>query len=58
MSVENKGKMLFVTFSNDKELQAFRAIQLGEGMARFKPDDNTTKLDNRKAFVASSWLTS
>merc|ERR1712130_190192 len=67
MAVENKGKMLFVTINTDEEdhkrileffgitdeeLPTFRAIQLGEDMAKFKPDDDTIELENMKAFVA------
>merc|ERR1712121_623291 len=52
---ENKGKMLFVTINTDEddhkrileffgiaesELPTFRAIQLGEDMAKFRPDDD------------------
>merc|ERR1712183_1236334 len=64
---ENKGKMLFVTINTDeedhkrileffgiteKELPTFRAIKLGEDMAKFMPDDDTIELENIKAFVA------
>ena len=64
MAVENKGKILFVTFNTDEEvhkrileffgitdeeLQAFRAIQLGKHLAKLKPDN---ELESMKAFVA------
>jgi len=64
---ENKGKMLFVTINTDEddhkrileffgitesELPTFRAIQLGEDMAKFKPEDDTIEIENIKAFVA------
>lgn len=67
IATENKGKMLFVTINTDeedhkrileffgiteKELPTFRAIKLGEDMAKFKPDDDTIELENIKAFVA------
>merc|ERR1712243_329576 len=63
----NKGKMLFVTVNTDEEdhkrileffgivdseLPTFRAIRLGEEMAKFKPDDDKFDADNVKAFVA------
>merc|ERR1712127_430736 len=69
MAVENKGKMLFVTINTDEEdhkrileffgitdeeLPTFRAIQLGEDMAKHKPDDDTIELENMKAFGARS----
>merc|ERR1712158_122391 len=59
---ENKGKMLFVTINTDEddhkrileffgitesELPTFRAIQLGEDMAKYKPE-----AENIEAFVA------
>merc|ERR1711953_1589801 len=64
---ENKGKMLFVTINTDEddhkrileffgitesELPTFRAIQLGEDMAKFKPEDDKIEAENIKAFVA------
>jgi protein disulfide-isomerase A1 len=67
IATENKGKMLFVTINTDeenhkhileffeiteKELPTFRAIKLGEDMAKFKLDDDTIELENIKAFVA------
>jgi len=63
---ENKGKMLFVTVNTDEEdhkrileffgivdseLPTFRAIRLGEEMAKFKPEDDKFDADNVKAFV-------
>lgn len=67
LATENKGKMLFVTINTDEddhkrileffgiteaELPTFRAIKLGEDMAKFKPEDDTIELENMKAFVA------
>jgi len=67
IAVENKGKMLFVTINTDEEdhkrileffgiadseLPTFRAIKLGEDMAKFKPEDDSIELENIKAFVA------
>merc|ERR1711890_99168 len=67
VAVENKGKMLFVTINTDEEdhkrileffgiaeseLPTFRAIKLGEDMAKFKPEDDAIELENIKAFVA------
>merc|ERR1712033_107854 len=67
IAVENKGKMLFVTINTDEEdhkrileffgiaeseLPTFRAIKLGEDMAKFKPDSDAIELENIKAFVA------
>ena len=64
---DHKGKMLFVTINTDEEdhkrileffgileteLPTFRAIKLGEDMAKFKPDDDTVEAENIKAFVA------
>merc|ERR1719229_2077931 len=64
---ENKGKMLFVTINTDEddhkrileffgitesELPTFRAIQLGEDMAKYKPEDDKIEAENIKAFVA------
>merc|ERR1711945_42957 len=64
---ENKGKMLFVTINTDEEdhkrileffgivdseLPTFRAIRLGEEMAKFKPEDDKFDADNVKSFVA------
>merc|ERR1712209_319285 len=64
---ENKGKMLFVTINTDEEdhkrileffgivdseLPTFRAIRLGEEMAKFKPEDDSVTAENIKAFVA------
>jgi len=63
----NKGRMLFVTINTDEEdhkrileffgiadseLPTFRAIQLGEDMAKFKPEDDTISADNVQVFVA------
>ena len=67
LAKENMGKMLFVTINTDEddhkrileffgitesELPTFRAIQLGEDMAKFKPDDDKIEAENIKAFVA------
>jgi len=67
IATENKGKMLFVTINTDEEdhkrileffgildteLPTFRAITLGEDMAKFKPVDDTIEGANVKAFVA------
>merc|ERR1712013_306087 len=64
---ENKGKMLFVTINTDEddhkrileffgitesELPTFRAIQLGEDMAKYMPEDDKIEAENIKAFVA------
>ena len=35
----------------ESELPAFRAIQLGEDMAMFRPDDDKFEVENIKAFV-------
>merc|ERR1712012_206848 len=63
---ENKGKMLFVTINTDEEdhkrileffgivdseLPTFRAIRLGEEMAKFKPEDDTFDAANVEKFV-------
>merc|ERR1711910_249420 len=68
VAVENKGKMLFVTINTDEEdhkrileffgikeeeLPTFRAIKLGEDMAKFKPEDDTISSANVKSFVAN-----
>merc|ERR1711936_10962 len=65
---ENKGKLLFVTINTDEEdhkrileffgikeeeLPTFRAIKLGEDMAKFKPEDDTISSANVKSFVAN-----
>merc|ERR1712112_141609 len=67
VATENKGKMLFVTINTDEEdhkrileffgitdeeLPTFRAIKLGEDMAKFKPEDDKIEKENIKAFVA------
>ena len=51
---ENKDKMLFVTINTDEDdhKRIFRVIQLGEDMAKFKPDDDKIEAENIKAFVA------
>merc|ERR1712025_1424178 len=36
----------------ESELPTFRAIQLGEDMAKFRPDDDKIEVENIKAFVA------
>merc|ERR1711912_17814 len=63
---KNKGKMLFVTINTDEEdhkrileffgivdseLPTFRAIRLGEEMAKFKPEDDKFDADNVESFV-------
>merc|ERR1712080_155383 len=67
MATDNKGKMLFVTINTDEEdhkrileffgiveteLPTFRAIKLGDDMAKFKPENDAIELENIKAFVA------
>ena len=67
LAKENKGKMLFVTINTDEddhkrileffgitesELPTFRAIQLGEDMTKFKPDDNKIEAENIKDSVS------
>ena len=67
LAKENMGKMLFVTINTDEddhkrileffgitesELPTFRAIQMGEDMAKFKADDDKIEAENIKAFVA------
>jgi len=67
IATDNKGKMLFVTINTDEEdhkrileffgikdteLPTFRAIKLGEDMAKFKPEDDSIELENIKTFVA------
>merc|ERR1712066_653875 len=64
---KNKGKMLFVTVNTDEEdhkrileffgivdseLPTFRAIRLGEEMAKFKPEDDSVTAENVKSFVS------
>merc|ERR1711971_300461 len=64
---ENKGKLLFVTINTDlddhkrileffgiteEELPTFRAIKLGEDMAKFKPEDDSITAENIASFVA------
>jgi len=63
---KNKGKMLFVTVNTDEEdhkrileffgivdseLPTFRAIRLGEEMAKFKPEDDSVTAENVEKFV-------
>merc|ERR1712051_458467 len=65
MAKSSKGKMLFVTINTDEEdhkrileffgiteseLPTYRAIKLGEDMAKFKPEDDA--FDNAEKFVA------
>merc|ERR1712045_936384 len=65
MAKSSKGKMLFVTINTDEEdhkrileffgiteseLPTYRAIKLGEDMAKFKPEDD--KFENAEQFVA------
>jgi len=67
IATENKGKMLFVTINTDEEdhkrileffaikdeeLPTFRAIKLGEDMAKFKPENDAIESANVKSFVA------
>merc|ERR1712180_168152 len=64
IATENKGKMLFVTINTDEEdhkrileffgiteseLPTYRAIKLGEDMAKYKPEDD--KFENAEQFV-------
>merc|ERR1712066_1158624 len=64
---KNKGKMLFVTVNTDEEdhkrileffgivdseLPTFRAIRLGEEMAKFKPEDDSVTAENVEKFVS------
>merc|ERR1712218_94531 len=63
---KNKGNMLFVTINTDEEdhkrileffgivdseLPTFRAIRLGEEMAKFKPEDDKFDAENVEKFV-------
>jgi len=67
IAVANKGKMLFVTINTDEEdhkrileffaikddeLPTFRAIKLGEDMAKYKPANDAIESANVKSFVA------
>jgi len=66
IATENKGKILVVTINTDEEdhkrileffgivdseLPTFRAIKLGEDMAKFKPENDVIESANVKAFV-------
>merc|ERR1711994_373409 len=66
IAIANKGKMLFVTINTDEEdhkrileffaikddeLPTFRAIKLGEDMAKYEPADDAIESANIKAFV-------
>merc|ERR1711955_90834 len=66
VATENKGKILVVTINTDEEdhkrileffgivdseLPTFRAIKLGEEMAKFKPEDDTVDAANVEKFV-------
>merc|ERR1712142_1095028 len=66
IAVANKGKMLFVTINTDEEdhkrileffaikddeLPTFRAIKLGEDMAKYKPENDAIESANIKSFV-------
>merc|ERR1739847_90193 len=66
MAKKNKGNMLFVTINTDEEdhkrileffgivdseLPTFRAIRLGEEMAKFKPEDDKFDAENVEKFV-------
>jgi len=66
VATENKGKLLVVTINTDEEdhkrileffgivdseLPTFRAIKLGEDMAKFKPEDDSIESANVKTFV-------
>lgn len=67
IAVENKGNILVVTINTDEEdhkrileffgisdteLPTFRAIKLGEDMAKFKPENDAIESANLKSFVA------
>merc|ERR1712070_938014 len=64
--MREQGKMLFVTINTDEEdhkrileffgivdseLPTFRAIRLGEEMAKFKPEDDSVTAENVEKFV-------
>jgi len=66
IATENKGKILVVTINTDEEdhkrileffgivdseLPTFRAIKLGEDMAKFKPENDVIESANVKSFV-------
>jgi len=66
IATENKGKILVVTINTDEEdhkrileffgivdseLPTFRAIKLGEDMAKFKPESDVIETANVKSFV-------